>query len=313
MSTTELHVDHREVALRRLALPRDGAFLRREAMKLGFSDTAIDRRVASGRFLWEAKGVLRLSECPPTTRQRTWVVLLAVAQSAVSHRAAALAYRLDGIVDEIVEVTVPADCRWEGAGARTHRSVDLRSHHVQIIDGMPTTTPARTLVDLGMVCSEDVVLRAVHSALRKRLTTRARLRVICDELAKCGRAGVPVLRRVLLQVASDPPTESDLESRAAILLHRLGWSDVRRQVEVTRPGGGVFRLDFALPEIKLAIELDGGHHRERRQWLKDRRRDMELERLGWTVVHLEWEDVTTAAVDTMRLLAEVAARLGRVA
>jgi very-short-patch-repair endonuclease len=80
---------------------------------------------------------------------------------------------------------------------------------------------------------------------------------------------------------------------------------------VTRAEGRPFRLDFALPEIKLAIELDGSHHRERKQWLKDRRRDLELERLGWTVLHLEWEDVTTGATDTMRLLADLAAALGR--
>ena len=311
MATTDVQVDHREVALRRLALPRHGVFRREEGIRLGFSDSVIDRRVAAGRFIWEAQSVLRLAECPPTNRQRAWVVLLAVPGSAVSHRTAAQSYRLDGIDDDIVELTVPASCRWEGVAARTHRNGDLGRDHVQIVDGMRTTTPTRTLVDLGMVCSEEAVLRAVHAALRKKLTTRARLRRICDDLAKCGRAGVPVLRRVLLEVASDPPTESDLESRGAILMQRLGWEEVRRQYEVARADGGLFRLDFALPKIRMAIELDGSHHRDRRQSSKDRRRDIELERLGWTVVHLEWEDVTSGANDTMRFLAEVAAALGR--
>jgi very-short-patch-repair endonuclease len=305
------YMDHREVGLRRLALPRDGVFRRIEAMALGFSDSAIDRRVDAGRLILEARGVLRLAECPPTRRQRAWIVLLAVDGSAVSHRSAAQAHRLDGVEEDIVEMTVPPDCRWEGAAVRTHRSGDLRSKHVQVVDGMPTTTPTRTLVDLGMVCSEEIVLRAVHCALRRRLTTRARLRLMCDELAKCGRAGVPVLRRVLAEVATDPPTESDLESRGAILLQRLGWEEVRRQFEVRRADGGSFRLDFALPDIKLAIELDGSHHRDPNQRVRDRRRDAELERNGWTVVRLEWEDVTTGAADTMRLLAELAASLGR--
>lgn len=304
------YADHPEVQLRRLALPRDGVFRRSEAVAVGFSDSAIDRRVARGRFVLEALGVLRLAECPPTRRQRTWIVLLAVPNSAVSHRMAARAYRLDGVEDDIVEVTVPPLCRWEGAAARTHRSGDLRREHVQIVDGMPTTTPTRTLADLGMVCSEEVVLRAVHSALRRKLTTRARLRLICDELAKCGRAGVPALRRILDQVATDPPTESDLESQGLILIQRLGLVGVRRQFEVARADGRPFRLDFALPEIQLAIELDGSHHRERKQRLKDRRRDLELERRGWTIVHLQWEDLTTGAVDTMRLLAELVATLG---
>lgn len=311
MSALHLDVDHREVALHRIALPRDGVFRRSEAIQVGFTASVIDRRIASGRFVWEAKGVLRLVECPPTRRQRAWIVILAVAGSAVSHRMAAQAYRLDGVEEDIVEVTVPPLCRWEGAAVRTHRSGDLLERHVQVLDGMPTTTPARTLVDLGMVCSEEVVVRAVHSALRKRLTTRARLRLLCDELAKPGRAGVPLLRRVLAEVASDPPTESDLESRGAILMQRLGWTEVRRQFEVPRPEGRPYRLDFALPAIKLAIELDGSHHREHAQMLKDRRRHLELERLGWTVLHLDWEDVTTAASDTMRLLAGVAADLGR--
>ncbi len=309
MSAVDTPIHHREIELGRLALPRDGVFRREEAVKLGFTDSAIDRRVKGGRFVVPAQGVLRLAESPPSNRQRTWVVLLAVPGSVVSHRAAALAYRLDGINDEIVEITVPALCRWQGVGARTHRSGDLRPEHVQVLDRMPTTTPTRTLADLGMVCSEEVLLRAVHSALRKKLTTRARLRVACDDMGRCGRAGIPALRRVLLEVASDPPTESDLESRGALLLQRLGWSTVRRQFEVERRDGGRFRLDFALPEVKLAIELDGRHHRNRVQWQKDRRRDLELGRLGWTVIRLEWEDVTSGANDTMRMLSEVAAAL----
>ncbi len=303
----------REVELRRLALPRDGVFSRHEALNLGFSYSVIDRRVAAGHYIWEAQSVLRLAECPPTNRQRSWVVLLAVPGSVISHRTAAQAYRLDGVDEDIVELTVPPLCRWQGMAARTHRSGDLRREHVQVTNAMPTTTATRTLVDLGMVCSEEVVLRASHSALRKRLTTRARLRLICDDLAKCGRAGVPVLRRVLLEVASDPPTESDLESRGALLLQRLGWLGVRRQYEVARSDGRVFRLDFAVPEIRMAIELDGSHHRHHGQALKDRRRDLELERLGWRVVHLDWEDVTTGASDTMRLLADVAASLAHAA
>ena len=68
--------------------------------------------------------------------------------SASSHEAALLLHRVERIPFHPV-VTVPADAttyRYEGI--RVHRMVDLRPEHRCVIDGIPTTTLERAIVDV---------------------------------------------------------------------------------------------------------------------------------------------------------------------
>src|SRR5690606_35632822 len=54
----------------------------------------------------------------------------------------------------------------------------------------------------------------------------------------------------------------------------------------------VARVDLAYPELKIAIEYDGdGHRSDREQWRRDIRRQRELERRGWIVIHLTQADL----------------------
>jgi len=58
---------------------------------------------------------------------------------------------------------------------RVQYDPDLLPEDVTTIEGIPVTTPARTLLDLA-TCSDDGELReAVQAALRRKLTTRAEI------------------------------------------------------------------------------------------------------------------------------------------
>jgi very-short-patch-repair endonuclease len=48
----------------------------------------------------------------------------------------------------------------------------------------------------------------------------------------------------------------------------------------------VYKVDIAIPEIRLAIEADGNSHCSFSQKRKDLKKDQFLEGLGWTVVRL---------------------------
>lgn len=50
-----------------------------------------------------------------------------------------------------------------------------------------------------------------------------------------------------------------------------------------------FIADFASPELKVIIELDGGYHDY--TYEKDKRRQIYLETLGWKVIRILNEDV----------------------
>jgi very-short-patch-repair endonuclease len=74
-------------------------------------------------------------------------------------------------------------------------------------------------------------------------------------------------------------TSSEAALWSALRVGALGVT-FRRQV----PIGGCFIGDFVASEIKLVVEVDGSWHRKRAT--ADARRDRELQRLGFTVVHL---------------------------
>jgi very-short-patch-repair endonuclease len=67
--------------------------------------------------------------------------------------------------------------------------------------------------------------------------------------------------------------------------------------------GFVGRVDFAYPDLQIAIEHDGLWHAERRAFLADRRRLDRLVAAGWVVLHVTLEDLR----DPGRLVARVRA------
>jgi len=79
------------------------------------------------------------------------------------------------------------------------------------------------------------------------------------------------------------------------------------QYEVVDRGRFVARVDFAWPELKVAVEYDGEWHAEPSQFSKDRRRLNRLREAGWTVVFVTAADLR----DPFRLLAMIRTALGR--
>mgnify|MGYP002638705704 CR=1 FL=1 len=55
---------------------------------------------------------------------------------------------------------------------------------------------------------------------------------------------------------------------------------------------GRFRLDFAIPEKKIGIELDGfEYHSSQDSIIKDRQRQREIEEQGWRIVRFAAKEV----------------------
>jgi len=71
-------------------------------------------------------------------------------------------------------------------------------------------------------------------------------------------------------------------------------------------GTFVARLDLAWPQLKVAVEYDGEHHRAREQYSRDLDRHNRLRLLGWTVIQVDAELLRRPE----RLVALVAAALG---
>lgn len=279
----------RDVA--RLASQQHGVFTRAQVKALGASRGMIGHRLDASRWERCSRDVLRLAGVPTSWKRSLLAACLAWGALAVaSHRAAAALWRLAGFEPGVIELTVPH--RWDRAvPGIVHRNA-LERRDATVVDAIPVTTPARTLIDLAAVAPMPSVEEALDDALRRRLVTipRLRLRLRGDQR---GRSGVGVMRALLEQRApSAPPPESVFETRLLRALRRARLPDPVLQHRVRRGRRTVAVVDFAYPDVKLAIEADGFRwHSGRADWERDRTRRNVLTLLGWRIIHVTWPDL----------------------
>lgn len=284
-------LDHRVACL---ATQRHGLFTRAEALHLGATKGIIDWRVASKRWDSLGEGVYRLAGVPETWRQRLLTAcLVGGIDSVASHRSAGALKNLPGTSEGIVEISVPNGRRMRRSAVIVHRVRDLAPVDVTVVDAIPVTTPTRTLIDLASVVSVDVLEEALDDALRRRLTSVPRLLWRLDELGKAGRVGVTAVRELLaLRGGPGSTPQSVMETRFLQVLRRSRLPMPVCQYEIRDNGRVVAVPDFAYPDARLAIEVDGYRwHSGRARWQRDLERRNMLSTVGWQVIHVTSSDL----------------------
>jgi hypothetical protein len=250
------------------------------------------RWTEDGRLVRAQPRVLRLAGAPVTPQQQMLAASLAC-RGPVSHRSAAWVWNLldaQAVVDVSVRHPRRA-CLWDPAVV--HRIRDLTDRHVVERDGMSVTSPARTILDLGLVVPWWVVDRALGRALARRLLPLSEVRTLREDLARRGRNGTGVTQQVLDErVLRGGGGDSALEARFLGLLRRFGLPAPVLQHEVWDGGRFVARVDAAYPERRIAIEIDGYEfHSSPDAFQRDRARQNDLVRLGWRVLRFTAADV----------------------
>jgi very-short-patch-repair endonuclease len=171
------------------------------------------------------------------------------------------------------------------------------------------TAPARKLLDVAPLISEEMLEAALEESLRRGLTSLARIEWQLRTEGRNGRAGTAVVRKLLSQ--RDPKlaaTESALETKVARWFRSTRLPPPQRQYRVLDGGRFVARLDFAYPEARIAIEvMSFRFHSGRREWLRDENRQRDLKDLDWRIVEITLEDVSVRGT---KLETEIAALLG---
>lgn len=147
------------------------------------------------------------------------------------------------------------------------------------------TSIERTLLDLCAVVPELRAAAAIDDALRRELTTVKDLDRLVGEVARRGRRGCGILRRLVREREGLPAApHSPLETKFFQLIRKSGLPMPKPQHVVREGNSFVARLDFAYPEIKLGIEC---HSRRWHSGKQERERDLErldrLSTLGWTI------------------------------
>lgn len=278
----------------KIAGSQHGVLAAHQALAAGLSPGVVRKLARANHWTRIRPGVFALW-VPSCERERWRHRLMATAlwlgsSAAVSHRASALDWELEGIGSAPLELSTTGRKRISEAGLVLHRVRSLPADQVVIRGGIKMTSVPRTLIDLCAVADAEAVELALESALRKRLVSVAQVRAALERTGPTNR-GRGIMRS-LLDGMVERPTESALEVLVWRILVETDLPIPVRQYEVRDPLGRlVARVDFAYPQEKIAVEADGYRfHSGREDWSRDLARQNGLARLGWITYRVTWED-----------------------
>lgn len=264
-----------------------------DLLEAGLTRSGITRRIEKGLLKRRRSGVYTFAGTPNFPAQRLVEEALSVdSTAAVSHDSAAHLWDLIATEPKSVHVVVRRWRREHRTTARIHESLDFAPSDRVLHNGIPTTTAVRTVVDLGAT-SPWLVESAVSNAIRAKQFNVDQLDAFVRRVARRGRRGVGVIRPILeLHRVLPSGTESVLEDRFLRLLFEQEMPMPEPQFTLRDGGSFVCRADFAYPEHRLLIELDGrSYHSNQENFQADRSKGNRSLELGWRTLRFTWDDV----------------------
>ena len=290
-----------------IAARQAGTFTDRDVHDVGGDRFLVKRRVDAGRWLRRPAGTFVLAGVPPSLDQARHLALLAAGDGArLTHESAAELHRIDGVVRGRIVVSVAHTRRIDVPGVVVHRVDDLTDLDAVSVAGFPTTTPARTILDLASVLSSARLRRAVDHGITDHLTTFTELGAVLARVRRRGKPGVRRLVAVLDALDGEPPPASELERHLASVARRAGVQVVRQfpLPWASEPIRGC--VDAAIPASRLILEADGrSWHGRLDDMAKDRRRDRAALRAGWETLRFVYADLVgdpAGAADDIRVV-----------
>jgi very-short-patch-repair endonuclease len=184
---------------------------------------------------------------------------------------------------------------------RVYRRPRLPESECAERDGIPVTTPIRTMIDIARWLDPPRLERAVNEADRLDLVDPPALLAALG--AHPGERGVGPLRS-LLGDRVFRLTDSELERRFLRIVHRAGL-----ELPLTQQMVSGFRVDFHWPELGIVVETDGlRYHRTPAQQARDLRRDQAHAAAGLVPLRFSHAQVRFEAERVARTLYETSQR-----
>jgi predicted transcriptional regulator of viral defense system len=273
-----------DLAIAALADEQHGVVSRRQLLERGISPRSVQHRVEIGRLHLVHRGVYAVGRRNLTKHGRYMGAVLAVGDRAVlSHRSAADLWGLLPSDRRTIDVATPANAR-PRPGIRPHRTISLDVDETTAHHGIPTTTPARTLIDLAEIATRRELERALDQAEHRELLDLRDL--------QGGRIGAKRIRsRLRVHAPATTITNSNLEERFLALVDRAGLPRPHLNVPLALPDGTEIRADALWRTHHLVVELDGPQHARPRAARRDRSRDAQLQIAGFTIIRFTGRDI----------------------
>jgi hypothetical protein len=267
----------RDQALADLAGRQHGVVsIRQLEQQLEFSHQAVARAVAAGRLHRLYRGVYAVGHTDLSLHGECLAAVLAVGPGSL------LSYHSAGWLWGI----------WKGAPKPIHVTAFVPRHHVPpkglirhrarnwdaadqaIVEGIPVTTVARTILDLAWKLPADRLRRVLERAEDLRLLDLDELRAVVER--NRGHPGAKPLRSALAGYGPRIFTRSEFERRfverlvaAGLPRPATGWNEVGHEIDVY------------WPERRFGIELDAFEtHGTRDAFERDHDRDLDFALAG---------------------------------
>jgi very-short-patch-repair endonuclease len=214
-------------------------------------------------------------------------VLAAGSGAVLSYRSAAQLWRLLPSTAGKVDVTCPR-IQVRRDGIIGHR-LPLAADEWLVREGIPVTSPFRTVFDLAAEATMRELERAFHEAEAQRLTDRVSLPMLLERYP--GRRGSKNLRALLAARQPVGITRNDFEEAFVALVDRFSLQRPRMNAPLA-VRGRFFEIDALWERERVAVELDShGIHGTRKKFETDRRRDRILVAEGWRTMLITWRQL----------------------
>jgi len=291
------------VGARQLARAQHQVLSRAQLLDFGYSERAVEHRLATGRLWRLTRGVYSVGPPRGTDEQRWMASVLACGDdAALSHRSAA---SLWGIGEELprrtdVSVRRRSPVRRRGLLARCRPS--LAASQIVERDGIPVTSIVQTLIDLATELPDGPLERSVNEADKHDLIDPEALRE-----ALADRVGEPGVKRLaaLLDQRTFRLSDGELERLFRPIAAAAGVP-----VDATKACVSGVEVDFYWPRLGLVVETDGlRYHRTPSAQARDRVRDQTHTAAGLTQLRFTHWQVKYESGYVRGILARTAGRL----
>lgn len=277
----------------------------------GFDGDEIEAKVRAGELVRVRRGAYAVGPEPPSSTDDRAVHRRLIAATigqchdgaVLSHMSAALLHGLPVWRDQLSCVQVIRNREGGGRSRRyvVVRGLPLADEDVVVVDGVATTSLARTVVDLACQLPVRRAVAIGDAALRQTLIAEPerdlRGEIEATLMRAVRRPGVPAARRAIGFL--DPRSESAGESESRLLISEHGFPTPVLQYKIFDARGNlVARSDFGWPELRTVGEFDGavkysgrfGKSAEQAV-LDEKRRENAIRAQGLYVARWVWSDL----------------------
>ena len=282
-----------------LARRQHGVITHPQLLEVGLSRDGLRHRVASGWLTRLHRGIYLVGAVEPPLARAIAAVFALGNSALLSHFPAAVLWGLRPPPAREMHVTVIARNVCGPKAVQVHKIRSLHPGDARSRHGIPTTSPARTLLDLATQTPQRDLDRAVNEA---RVTKLASDTSLNEQFSRYPRhRGREALRTALQHEPAF--TRREAERRLLELIRAARLPEPQTNAHVNG-----YEVDMLWPDQRLIVEVDSyTFHSSRAAFERDRRRDARHQAAGYRILRVTWRQIAHETTELVAILARATA------